>query len=312
MSFMKTLAKVAIGVMIAKGVKGALSKKSAGTAGGGSVFGGPSSRTSSRKSGGGLDGIMDDVIGGGSRTSSRRTGGTPFEDELGGFGGSSGSGRGGGGFGDLLDSFGTGKSGRGLDEAIGGLGTPKSGGGGLGLDDLLGGILGGALGGAAGGAIAGGRKPADPRDAAMQQGTKGFGESMNEVFTKGDAADISPTPQQDAAAALLLRAMIQAAKSDGRIDETEKERILSNLGDASAEETAFVKQELAAQIDIAGLARQTPPELAAQVYGVSVMAIELDQKREAQYLHALAEALGIDRGLSNQIHEKLGAPALYS
>ena len=35
-----------------------------------------------------------------------------------------------------------------------------------------------------------------------------------------------PTPQQDAVAGLMLRAMLQAAKCDGRIDEGEKKKIL--------------------------------------------------------------------------------------
>lgn len=298
MSLMKTLAKVAVGVLVAQGVKGMLSKKGSGSAGSGSVFGG----TNSRSSKGGLDDIMGDVLGGGTK---RASGGTSFDDELGKFGGkTAGTG---GGFGDLLDSLGGGRpgssAGGGLDDVIGQMGK-----GGGGLGDLLGGILGGA---AAGRAAA---PQASPRDAAIgqAQGSRTMRDRLNQAFEKEGEAEIDPTPEQDAAAALLLRAMIQAAKSDGRIDEKEKQKILGNLGDASPDEIAFVKQELAATIDIDGLARQVPEGMAAQVYGVSVMAIDLDQKKEAQYLHALAQALGIDRSTANHIHQKVGAPALYS
>ena len=44
---------------------------------------------------------------------------------------------------------------------------------------------------------------------------------------------------------------------------------------------------------------------------MSVMGIDLDSKREAEYLHALAQGLGIDHQSVNEIHKKLGVPALY-
>jgi uncharacterized membrane protein YebE (DUF533 family) len=44
---------------------------------------------------------------------------------------------------------------------------------------------------------------------------------------------------------------------------------------------------------------------------MSVMGIDLDSKREAEYLHALAQGLGIDHQSVNAIHQKLGVPTLY-
>ncbi len=61
-----------------------------------------------------------------------------------------------------------------------------------------------------------------------------------------------------------------------------------------------------------GLARQVPRGLEAQVYTMSVMAIDLDNRNEAQYLHQLASTMGIDQRQVNQIHARLGVPALYS
>ena len=45
---------------------------------------------------------------------------------------------------------------------------------------------------------------------------------------------------------------------------------------------------------------------------MSVMAIDLDSKAEAQYLHDLAAGLKIDKDSVNDIHAKLGVPALYA
>ena len=52
--------------------------------------------------------------------------------------------------------------------------------------------------------------------------------------------------------------------------------------------------------------------LEPQVYAMSVLAINLDHQDEAQYLHALAEGIGLDRQMVNHIHDKMGLPPLYS
>ena len=123
---------------------------------------------------------------------------------------------------------------------------------------------------------------------------------------------MQPSRDQDAAAALMLKAMIQAAKSDGRIDAAEERKLLGNLGDVSPAERRFVETELRGPIDVQGLARQVPRGLEQQFYTMSVMAIDLDNRNEAEYLNRFASALGLDRGQVNRIHARLGVPALYS
>jgi uncharacterized membrane protein YebE (DUF533 family) len=223
---------------------------------------------------------------------------------------------GGGGLGDLLENLGTGRAGGGgsggggsaggsggggLGDLIGQLGAGGSGGGG-GLGDLLGGLLGGALGGAAAGAPGGG--------SAGPGGS--FGDLLNQALGNRGEPEARPTREQDAVAGLMLKAMIQAAKSDGKIDAEEKRKLLDNLGDISPEEKRFVESELAAQIDIDGLARQVPRGLEQQVYAMSVMAINLDNRNEAQYLARLADGMGIGKAQVNGIHAQLGVPALYA
>ena len=138
-----------------------------------------------------------------------------------------------------------------------------------------------------------------------------FAEVLNQSFQKWDEPAIAPTPQQDAAAGLMLRAMLQAAKCDGRIDEGEKKKILAALGDASREDVAFVDRELSAPVDVQALARQVPRGLENQIYAVSVLGVDLDSRQEAEYLVELASALGMKAAEANAIHAKLGIPALH-
>lgn len=308
MSLMGTLAKVAIGVAVAKGVGGLIQKSSgAGTGSGtgsGGTFGG---QYSPRGGSGGLEDMMGDILGGKATKTAAPTGGGSI------FGGS------GGGIGDLLEELGghgqsagapSGRSGGGLDDLLGGIlggsqGNAQAGpiGGQTGgsLGDLLGGLLGGALGGAAGGAASG------------TTGRGGsFGEALNQSLGNRGEPDVQPTRDQNAAAALMLRAMIQAAKADGKVDAEEQRKLLGNLGDVSAEERRFVENEMRAPVDVQGLARQVPKGLEAQVYTMSVMAIDLDNRAEAQYLHQLATALGLDQRMVNHVHARLGLPALYA
>ncbi len=314
MSLMGTLAKVAVGVIVAKGIGGMMKQggtagRTGGSTGGGGMFGNARSRSGG---GGDLGDVMGDILSGGRGSAAGRAAPT--------------GGSGGGGLGDLLEeltgrkSGGTvarGPSGGGLDDILGRATRSGSGGGGLGggLGDILGSVLGGAVGGVLGGAMnkGGASGSADGGQAGQITPNRDaqFGEVLNQAFHKKGEPDATPTPEQNAAAGLMLRAMIQAAKADGEIDDAEKQKLMGNLGDASPSEIEFVKAELAKPLDIDGLIRQVPEGLGPQIYTMSVMAIDLDNQNEAQYLHKLATGLGIGREDVNGIHAKLGVPALY-
>ncbi|MEM9710544.1 MAG: DUF533 domain-containing protein [Pseudomonadota bacterium] len=114
------------------------------------------------------------------------------------------------------------------------------------------------------------------------------------------------TDTQEAQAKLMIRAMIQAAKADGEIDDAEREKILEHMGDLDAEELAFVKAELAAPVDVMGLAQDTSDEMKAQIYATSLMAIQVDDVKEAQYLNQLADAMGLPPELRDRVHRSMG------
>ncbi|MFD1808795.1 DUF533 domain-containing protein [Gemmobacter lanyuensis] len=119
-----------------------------------------------------------------------------------------------------------------------------------------------------------------------------------------------PHPAQELGAALMLRAMIQAIKADGQMDAAEKRRLMETLDGATRQELDFVNAELAAESDIEGLAAQVPVGMEAQVYAISLAAIDLDSRAEADYLAALARALGLTPAEVTEIHDAAGAPRL--
>jgi uncharacterized membrane protein YebE (DUF533 family) len=105
-------------------------------------------------------------------------------------------------------------------------------------------------------------------------------------------------------ASLLIRTMIAAAAADGRIDASERQRILGSLRGAgsSAEAQRFLMQEVQRPASPADLAREvSSPEQAVQVYTAARIAVDLDGEEEHAFLTALASQLGIDASLAAHI-----------
>ncbi|MDO5620686.1 MAG: tellurite resistance TerB family protein [Paracoccus sp. (in: a-proteobacteria)] len=284
MSMMKTLARVAAGVMLAKGIgavmnKGGQAQAGSRTTGGGilgDLLGNNTGAAGSRQAGsGGLGDLLGQVLGGQSAGAGRGTR----------YGGPNSAGAQ-GGLGGILDQLTKASAG---GAAAGGLG----------------GLLGGLLGGAAGaGSLA--------QKGAQASNDATFGELFNDALSNQNEPEVAPTADQNAVAALMLKAMIQAAKADGQIDDAEKQRLLGQLGDIDDEERAFIQEQMKAPVDPQALAREVPQGLAPQVYMMSLMAIDFDSKAEAQYLHALAQAMGLNQQVVNQIHEQIGVQNLYA
>jgi uncharacterized membrane protein YebE (DUF533 family) len=120
------------------------------------------------------------------------------------------------------------------------------------------------------------------------------------------------TSAQEELGKTLVRAMIAAAKADGRIDADEKEAIFEKLKTMplSAEEKAWVFDELSTPLDInAVVSRADTPEHAAEIYAASLVAISADTVSEQAYLEALAIKLKLDPTLVAEIHRQAGERA---
>lgn len=172
--------------------------------------------------------------------------------------------------------------------------------GGAGGDNPFSALMGGGAGALAGLMGAGGAATS-----AAAAGNTGLG-AMLDAFKAAPSA-----PEAEQAAGLMLRAMIQAAKSDGGIDAAEKARILETIGEASAEDMAFVQAQLAAPVDAVALALDTPAAQRLQVYSASLMTIRVDTEAEAAYLDELAQAMELDQSTVNALHMQMGLQPLY-
>jgi uncharacterized membrane protein YebE (DUF533 family) len=105
--------------------------------------------------------------------------------------------------------------------------------------------------------------------------------------------------------------MISAAKADGDIDQQEMQRIVGRLKDAGmdAEAQAWVLGELSRPLDLDALVADIPnPELAAEVYAASLLAVEVDTPAERDYLARLAQRTGLQPAVVRQIHQSMGVP----
>jgi len=118
-----------------------------------------------------------------------------------------------------------------------------------------------------------------------------------------------PPPQDEAArdrlGQSLVRAMIAAAKADGRIDAEEKQRIFARLEamDLDPQSKAFVFDELSKPLNLdAVVAGADTPEHAAEIYAASLVAMEADTPAEKAYLQMLAARLGLEPALVEEMH----------
>ncbi|MGD9018544.1 MAG: tellurite resistance TerB family protein, partial [Desulfobacterales bacterium] len=232
----------------------------------------------------------------------------------------------GGGLSDLLGGSG------GLGSALSGLlGGGKSGGG---IGGMLAGVLGdasrsiggnknlaiGGLGALAGSLLGGGggsAKGAVGGGALAVLGAMAYSALKNAQQQPREVPLSVREPQNDEErhqlqnkAELILRAMINAAKADGHIDQAEIQRILGKLEGSGIDSEArdFVLAEMGNPMDTASLAAAARgnPQLGAELYAASLLAIEVDTPAERQYLENLARDLGLGRDVAASLEETLG------
>lgn len=122
------------------------------------------------------------------------------------------------------------------------------------------------------------------------------------------AAPQAQNPASDAE--ILLTAMLDAAKADGQVDADELNRIVGRIKATGVgqEGLDFVIRKLQAPMETERIvaAARGRPELAAQIYSASLMAIDVDTDAERAYLARLAKALGLSEGVVRSIEQIAG------
>ena len=126
----------------------------------------------------------------------------------------------------------------------------------------------------------------------------------------GGGDDDEPVEIPDEQAVVLIRAMTNAAKSDGEVDQEEIDNIIRRAGDLEAEDEAFLRAEFAAPLDLEAFIESVPSGMEAEVYTASILPIEIDTVAETTYLQNLADGLGLKSSQVEEIHNALEIPAL--
>ena len=140
---------------------------------------------------------------------------------------------------------------------------------------------------------------------ALGGGMAGGAEQTGAMIDAMTGSTIATDTMEDNAK-LMIRAMIQAAKSDGEIDADERAKIMEHMGEVGAEERAFIEAELAAPADAMALAQDTSQQMAAQVYASALMTVKVDNVSEVEYLNTLASALKLSDDARARVHQAMG------
>lgn len=80
---------------------------------------------------------------------------------------------------------------------------------------------------------------------------------------------------------ILVRAMVNAAKSDGQIDSAEPQAMIDQLHNPTAAAIPFLRDEFRKPRDVRDFAMSVPIGMEQRVYTLSLIAIDLDTRKEA-------------------------------
>ncbi len=112
----------------------------------------------------------------------------------------------------------------------------------------------------------------------------------------------------------LIRAMMAAAKCDGALTGSERERLLDHIGSAEFDPDVmdWIEREFRAPLDIETVVEGCCESRlrAIELYLASLEAIDLAHPEEHAWLRRLAGRLGLERALIDTIHAKHAAPPL--
>jgi len=216
---------------------------------------------------------------------------------------------------DMLSGFfkgsqGGGSSGGMLQDVLGDVSSAVGGNKNLAVGSLV--ALAGALLGGKGGAVKGavGTGMMALLGTMAYKALKGSGESPEVPIGLKEPEGEAEARQLERNSGLVLTAMLNAAKSDGKLDRKEIERILGHAkeNEMGSEVEAFLMEEMRKPIDLEGLCAKARGnrELAAQIYAASLLAIEVDTPAEQAYMSQLANGLNLPSQAAQQLETMLG------
>ncbi|TLX55938.1 DUF533 domain-containing protein [Stutzerimonas nosocomialis] len=203
------------------------------------------------------------------------------------------------------------------------LGDMLSGAGGGGLGSLLSGGGNSALAAGAMGLLLGNRKArrfggkATTYGGLAALGVLAYKAYNNWQAQQGNTAapeprtlDRLPPDEVEGHSQAILKALVAAAKADGHVDDRERQLIEAEMAKLTddAELRRWLEGELNKPLspqEVASAA--TTPELAAEMYLASLLAVDEEQFMERAYLDELARALKLEPGLKAELESQARA-----
>ena len=158
--------------------------------------------------------------------------------------------------------------------------------------------------------------------AAYQRYSSG-GSNQGNAVSAPPQASIAPAPEgsafmpapndtagRDVLGLSLVRAMIAAARSDGRLDAQESQTIfqrIESLG-LAPDDQALLVAEMGQPVDMDTIVNSAAsPEMAAEIYVASLLAVDVDTAAEKSYLAMLAARLQLAPELVAELHRQVEA-----
>jgi len=142
-----------------------------------------------------------------------------------------------------------------------------------------------------------------------RQGSQKFDSAARLAGGLSEPGNVEQQQHVQSLAELTIKAMLNAAKADGRIDEDELQKVIGELkGDTfTNEEREFLQAEVRKPMCTEEIVQAVPNrQVAAQLYAASLLAIEVDTPAEKAYMQQFARDCGLDDQVVNEIHSVLG------
>lgn len=113
----------------------------------------------------------------------------------------------------------------------------------------------------------------------------------------------------------LVRAMIASARADGNLDAQESQAIFQKIEalGLDSESQSLLVQEMGHPVDVDAIVNSaTSPEIAAEIYVASLLAVEVDHAAEKSYLGMLAARLQLPAGLVAELERQVVAEKTFA
>jgi uncharacterized membrane protein YebE (DUF533 family) len=149
---------------------------------------------------------------------------------------------------------------------------------------------------------------------------KGTGDSAlpqaaeTELFPAPEGSAFMPAKNnlagQEALGLILVRAMIAAARADGRLDAQESQTIFQRIESLGLDpsDQALLVAEMGRPVDVDAIVNSADsPEVAAEIYLASRLAIDVDTPAEKSYLAMLAARLQLPPELVTELNRQVEA-----